>query len=277
MSALMDSYPIDKRPRKRIDMGALAEIIKDADNIDGLEPIDINSPEHLKHYFANGAYVREMSLPANTVVVGRIHKHETINILLEGEITIIDENGSRTDLKAPHIFIAPAGNQKAAITRTPVRWLNSWACDTIDPDEAVELLTCETVEEYNRFVDRQDVRLLTTELGYTDYSMRNLVGTNDVELKKLSGAYIDESSIDGTGLFSSIEFEAGDFIAYMRIGDRRTIAGRYTNHSLTPNSKPEFIGGVLALVSVSCIAQDEEITCNYREVLKLRAEQGDFT
>ena len=155
MSALMDSYPIDKRPRKRIDMGALAETIKDADNIDGLTPIDISSPEHLKHYFANGAYVREMSLPANTVVVGRIHKHETINILLEGEITIIDENGSRTDLKAPHIFIAPAGNQKAAITRTPVRWLNSVACETKDPKEAESMLTCETIEEYTQYLENK--------------------------------------------------------------------------------------------------------------------------
>lgn len=162
MSALMNGYPIDKRPSKRMDMSALAETIKDADNIDGITPIDISSPEHLKHYFANGSYVREMALPAGVIVVGRIHKHETINILLEGEITVVDENGSRTDLKAPHIFIAPAGNQKAAITRTPVRWLNSVACETKDPKEAELMLTCETMEEYNQYLE--DKKLIEVKL-----------------------------------------------------------------------------------------------------------------
>lgn len=276
MSALMKHYPIDRLPSKKINMSDLADTIKNAENIDGLMPIDINSPEHLKHYFANGAYVREMILPANTVVVGRIHKHETINILLEGEITVIDENGSITDFKAPNVFIAPAGNQKAAKTITPIRWLNCWACETTDPDEALDLLTCETAEEYRRFIDAEDVKRLTVELGHTDESMKNLVQTNDVILDDQNGIYISESNIDGIGLFSSMSFYADEFIADMRIGDNRALAGRYTNHSLTPNSKPEFIDGVLALVSVSDIAQDEEITCNYREVLKCRAKQGDL-
>jgi hypothetical protein len=276
MKALAMSYPIDRLPSKKINMSALAEKIKNAENIDGLMPIDINSPEHLKHYFANGAYVREMILPANTVVVGRIHKHETINILLEGEITVIDENGSRTDFKAPNVFIAPAGNQKAAKTLTPIRWLNCWACETTDPDEALDLLTCETAEEYSKFIDSEDVKRLTIELGMSDEQMKGLVNTSDVIPDRQRGVYISESEINGIGIFSKFGFEMGHFIADMRMDLNRTLVGRYTNHSLTPNSKPEFIDGVLSLVSVKDIAQDEEITCNYREVLKVRHEQGDL-
>ena len=165
MNALMESYPIDKKPVNRMDMTGLIDRMKDADNIDGLTPIDIHSPDHLQHYFANGSYVREMILPENVIVVGRIHKHESINILLEGDITVIDENGTRTDFKAPHIFVAPAGNQKAAITRTPIRWLNSWACETTNPEEAIELLTCETIEEYNNFISLQEELKLENKGG----------------------------------------------------------------------------------------------------------------
>ena len=276
MSALTKEYPIDIHPSKKIDMSTLAETLKNADNIDGLEPIDINSPEHLKHYFANGAYVREMALPANTAVVGRIHKHETINILLEGEITVVDESGARTDFKAPHVFIAPAGNQKAALTKTPVRWLNSWACDTTDPDEAIDLLTCETMEEYNLFLDAEDVKSLTDELGHTKDSMRKLVSTNDVIHKAQRNIYISGSNIDGFGVFPRRSFKKDDFIAEMRCGENRTVAGRYTNHSLNPNSRPMFVNGVLSLVSITDIAQNQEVTCNYRDVLDCREEQGDL-
>ena len=276
MSALTKEYPIDIHPSKKIDMSTLAETLKNADNIDGLEPIDINSPEHLKHYFANGAYVREMALPANTAVVGRIHKHETINILLEGEITVVDESGARTDFKAPHVFIAPAGNQKAALTKTPVRWLNSWACDTTDPDEAIDLLTCETMEEYNLFLDAEDVKSLTDELGHTKDSMRKLVSTNDVIYKAQRNIYISGSNIDGFGVFPRRSFKKDDFIAEMRCGENRTVAGRYTNHSLNPNSRPMFVNGVLSLVSITDIAQNQEVTCNYRDVLDCREEQGDL-
>lgn len=276
MSALTKKYPIDIHPSRKIDMSTLAETLKNADNIDGLEPIDINSPEHLKHYFANGAYVREMALPANTAVVGRIHKHETINILLEGEITVVDESGARTDFKAPHVFIAPAGNQKAALTKTPVRWLNSWACDTTDPDEAIDLLTCETMEEYNLFLDAEDVKSLTDELGHTKDSMRKLVSTNDVIYKAQRNIYISGSNIDGFGVFPRRSFKKDDFIAEMRCGENRTVAGRYTNHSLNPNSRPMFVNGVLSLVSITDIAQNQEVTCNYRDVLDCREEQGDL-
>jgi len=276
MNTLTKIYPIDIHPSRKIDMSALAETLKDADNIDGLESIDIDSPDHLKHYFANGAYVREMCLPANTAVVGRVHKHETINILLEGEITVVDENGVKTDFKAPHVFIAPAGNQKAALTKTPVRWLNSWACDTTDPDEAIDLLTCETMEEYNLFLDAEDVKSLTAELGHTKDSMRKLVSTNDVIHKAQRNIYISGSSIDGFGVFPRNGFKRDDFIAEMRLGESRTVAGRYTNHSLTPNSRPMFVNGVLSLVSITDIAQNQEVTCNYREVLDCRKEQGDL-
>lgn len=272
----MPKMNIDNPRVKRVEMMALAERLKNPLEADNITPIDIHSPEHLKHYFANGSYVREMILPANTIVVGRIHKYETINILLEGEITVVDEAGNRTDFKAPHVFVAPAGNQKAAITKTPVRWLNSFACDTTDPQEAIELLTCETTESYNKFLDSQDVKLLTDDLGMTIESMSALVDTRDVILDEQLGVYIGESEIDGIGLFAEKEIPIGGIVANMRDGDNRTLAGRYTNHSLSPNSKAEFIDGVLSLICIKGISQDEEITCNYREVLKARREWGDL-
>jgi hypothetical protein len=276
MNALMPQFSIDKLPPKRVNMAGMIDTLRHADEIDGLEPIDVNAPEHLKHYFANGSYVREMIMPAHALIVGRIHKHETINILLEGELTVVDESGNKTDFKAPHVFIAPAGNQKAAYTKTPVRWLNCFACKTTDHNEALELLTCETIQEYNQYIDEQDVKLLTSDLGHTDKSMLELIESEDVTLNNDWDVYLCESPINGIGLFAESGFCSNDFIAPMRVKDKRSIAGRYTNHSLNPNSKPKFLNGVLSLVCSKSILADEEITVNYREVLKLRQGQGEI-
>lgn len=75
------------------------------------------------HHFATGVYGREMFIPAGTVLTGKIHIHDTLNILLEGEITVTTPEGMKR-LKAPAVFVSPPGCKKAGYTHTDVRWLN---------------------------------------------------------------------------------------------------------------------------------------------------------
>lgn len=58
------------------------------------------SMEHLpqadcpvRHFFAPGTYLREMSIPAGIVVVGAVHKHEHLAILSKGRIRLTTEQG----------------------------------------------------------------------------------------------------------------------------------------------------------------------------------------
>ena len=75
------------------------------------------------HHFATGVYGREMFIPAGTVLTGKIHIHDTLNVLLEGEITVTTPEGMRR-LKAPAVFVSPPGCKKAGYAHTDVRWLN---------------------------------------------------------------------------------------------------------------------------------------------------------
>jgi hypothetical protein len=75
------------------------------------------------HHFATGVYCREMFIPAGTVLTGKIHVHDTLNILLEGEITVTTPEGMKR-LKAPAVFVSPPGCKKAGYAHTDVRWLN---------------------------------------------------------------------------------------------------------------------------------------------------------
>lgn len=77
----------------------------------------------VSHHFAYGVYGREMFIPAGTVLTGRIHRHETLNILLEGEITVTTAEGMQR-ITAPAVFVSPSGCKKAGYAHTDVRFMN---------------------------------------------------------------------------------------------------------------------------------------------------------
>ena len=85
-----------------------------------------------KHHFAPGVYVRELLIPAGTVLTGKIHRHEIMNVLVSGEISVTTDNGIEV-LEGPMIFNSKAGTKKAAYAITDVLWLN------VHPTELTEL------------------------------------------------------------------------------------------------------------------------------------------
>lgn len=75
------------------------------------------------HHFADGIYGRECFIPAGSVLTGKVHKHSTLNLLIEGEITVTTPEGMRR-IVAPAVFVSPAGCKKAGYAHTDVRWVN---------------------------------------------------------------------------------------------------------------------------------------------------------
>jgi hypothetical protein len=67
------------------------------------------------HYFAEGMYGRELAIPANTVVVGKIHRHEHLVMLVKGDVTISTEHGMKR-MQAPHVWVSRAGEKRALFT-----------------------------------------------------------------------------------------------------------------------------------------------------------------
>ncbi len=75
----------------------------------------------LKHWLAPGIYAREIHLPANTLVVGKIHRHRHFNILSQGSITCYTEFGLQT-LEAPASFISEPGTKRVVFTHEDAIW-----------------------------------------------------------------------------------------------------------------------------------------------------------
>lgn len=83
------------------------------------------------HHFGPGIYIREVFMPANTVVVGRTHKHKNLNILMRGSIALLSENGSLDTLTGPFIFTGKPG-RKIGYTLEDVVWQNIHATEETD-------------------------------------------------------------------------------------------------------------------------------------------------
>ena len=78
------------------------------------------------------------------------------------------------------------------------------------------------------------------------------------------------SPIHGIGLFAGLGVASGDFIAVARVKGNRYTAGRFTNHSPTPNAKfvrtPQ---GDLFLEALEDVPKDTEFTIDYRQAAEV--------
>ncbi len=109
----------------------------------------------LKHSFCDGFYVREIEIPANWIVVGKIHLHSHPNFLLEGEVIVVTESGGREHLKAPMSMISPAGTKRALYTISKVRWAtvhlnNTNTQDLIQLEEEIIAPSFEAFDNLNK-------------------------------------------------------------------------------------------------------------------------------
>ena len=99
----------------------------------------------LKHYFAPGCYVREIFMPADTIVIGRIHKTEHFNIVQQGRVVLIHDDYSREELKAPITFVSKPGVQKVLYIYEDTVWSTVHLTEETDL-ERLEALLVEPID-----------------------------------------------------------------------------------------------------------------------------------
>jgi hypothetical protein len=78
----------------------------------------VECPE--KHHFGPNLYIKEVTLPAGSVIVGKYHRHEHLCNMVAGRMIVVDSEGNRTELIAPMTFMAKSGRKIAYIIETVV-------------------------------------------------------------------------------------------------------------------------------------------------------------
>ena len=110
----------------------------------------------VKHYFANGVYARELHIPKGTVLTGRVHKFENLNILSKGDLSVLTEDGVKR-IQAPCTIVSPPGTKRVAIAHEDCVWTTILATAETDPEAIEAAFTTNDEQEYLAF--RESLKL----------------------------------------------------------------------------------------------------------------------
>jgi hypothetical protein len=94
----------------------------------------------LKHYFSPVdekygccTYAREMFIPKGTLIIGKIHRHQHLNFISKGKVSVATEFGKKY-FEAPCTFISEVGLKRAVYAEEDTIWttvhMTKFNCET---------------------------------------------------------------------------------------------------------------------------------------------------
>lgn len=119
------------------------------------EPVELQ----LSHLFADGLYGRIITMPADTLVMTAIHKHENITTVVTGKCEIVKPNGERETIVAPAFFVTPARTQRAVYVVEESTWITVHACNAKTVHDA-ELHIAEMPDFFYDAIEQQTQELI---------------------------------------------------------------------------------------------------------------------
>jgi len=122
-----------------------------------------------------------------------------------------------------------------------------------------------------RDADHKDFNLFLVEANLLPETVRQISEFNaDISFVDSASISVAASVIEGKGLCLTEPKREGELICPARVSGRRTQAGRYTNHSATPNATMILLdNGDMNLVALADTGAGQEITIDYRRSLAL--------
>lgn len=83
----------------------------------------------LTHYYAPidekygcGTYARQMFIPKGTLIIGKIHRHQHLNFIMQGKVSVSTEFGPKY-FEAPCIFVSEVGLKRAVVAEEDTIWV----------------------------------------------------------------------------------------------------------------------------------------------------------
>lgn len=228
-----------------------------------------------KESFVNGMYVREIMIPAGTLLTGRVHKYPYVDIMLSGKLDVITPDGVKR-LEGYHNMAGVPGRKRAGYAYEDTHWVTVHRTDHKNQETILDHLTFFSMREYNdyrRAIDHASFSAIVKAAGFTEAEVR-VISENTADMIEMPDDYaynvcIGQSEIEGDGLFAMQDYKPGEHICPARIDGMRTAAGRYSNHSAHANGKMLLLdNGDMALIAIEPIAKGSEITTNYGDTLK---------
>lgn len=247
------------------------------------------------HHFGPGVYIREVRMPAGSLILGHRHKHAHTNILVSGRLKFLNDGGEVVELVAPAVINSNPGRKLAFILEDTI-WQNVYATEERDVEKLEAALLDKSdawlehrdrvfkLQEGLHAQDRSDFQAVISAFGMDEELVTSISQAEDDQIPFPEGSTpkvaLHPSPIHGTGVFASFPITAFEVIGPGRLGGKRTPLGRYTNHSSNPNAF--FVknddGDIYLMASrningCSGGGNGEEITVDYHQALKVNGFQ----
>ena len=110
------------------------------ENVSVLERVMLDLPQveiQPTHYFAKGLYAREIFISKGTLLTGKIHKHEHLNIISKGVIDVMTEEGP-VRITAPATIVSRPNTKRIGYAVEDTVWTTIHATKQTELDKLEE-------------------------------------------------------------------------------------------------------------------------------------------
>lgn len=108
----------------------------------------------LKHFFSKGVYGREIVFDKGTLLIGKIHKHQTMNVISKGEVSVLSIDGVMR-IKAPHTFVSSPGAKRVIYAHEETVWTTFHGTDETDLEKIENEFIAKNYDEVQELVKEE--------------------------------------------------------------------------------------------------------------------------
>ncbi len=112
------------------------------------------TPYSYTHHFSDihsefgcALYGRELTLTKGSIIIGKIHRHPVMNVLLKGKLVVVSENGRRT-IEAPCVYVSEPNIKRVGYVIDDCIWLNVLLTKKAGEGNLDEIIDAHTANSY---------------------------------------------------------------------------------------------------------------------------------
>jgi hypothetical protein len=125
------------------------------DRVEDIEQVLLTLPQAevpVEHFFSgDGVYGRQILIRKGTLLTGKIHLFEHLNVVSYGDVTMMTVDGPKR-LKGPCTLVSAPGSKKFGYANEDTLWMTLHATRETDVAKIERMLTVDTFADYERYL-----------------------------------------------------------------------------------------------------------------------------
>jgi len=118
---ILDEKGVDKKSISRKEMiDKMLALAHGIENLPDVKYGDDVAP--LVHTFADGMYIRQITMPKGMIIVSKLHKTTHPYFVMSGDVSVLTEDNKVVRIKAPYSGVTRAGTQRVLYIHEETVW-----------------------------------------------------------------------------------------------------------------------------------------------------------